>query len=111
MREKKLKTYQDGQAMILTVLIVGASILGASTIAGYLMTLKIRQSTDTINSTKAIFAADAGIEWELYRKFKDAEYPKPQFTNDADFTTFVEETKIKSRGNAGNSYRAFEVHF
>ncbi|TRZ65014.1 MAG: hypothetical protein D4Q79_00265, partial [Spirochaetia bacterium] len=59
-----------GQAMLLTVLVLGASILGVSTIAGYLTLLKIRAASDTANSTKAIFAADTGIEWELYKQFK-----------------------------------------
>ncbi len=52
--------------MLLTVTIISASILGATTIAGTLMLYQIRQANDILNSTKAIYAADAGIERGLY---------------------------------------------
>ena len=95
--------------MLLTVLLLGGIILTVSTITGYLMILKIRTSSDITNSAKAIFAADAGIEWELYKQFKNSNYPKPSFSNNADFTIFNSGGKIKSIGKAGDSYRAFEV--
>jgi len=105
----KLKT-TTGQAMLLTVLILCGSILGASTIAGYLMLLKIRNSSDITNSTKAIFAAETGIEWELYKQFKDgSNYPEPSLSNNTDFTSSNDGTVIKSIGQSLNSYRAFEV--
>src|SRR3989338_10873566 len=59
-----------GQIMLLTVLALSGTILGATTIAGLLMVYQIRQSNDIVNSTKAIFAADAGLEWRLYKFFK-----------------------------------------
>lgn len=97
--------------MLLTVLVLGGSILGASTIAGYLMLLKIRTSSDITNSTKAIYAADSGIEWELYKYFKDKpDYAQPALSNGASFIATEGET-IKVVGNAGNSYRAFEITF
>lgn len=52
----------QGQLMIITVLVLGGAIMGASTIAGFLMTRSIRQSTLAEDSAKAIFAADAGLE-------------------------------------------------
>lgn len=55
--------------MILTVLALGGAILGATTIAGLLMLYQIRQTTDLANSGKAVYAADAGIEWTLYNWF------------------------------------------
>lgn len=55
--------------MILTVLALGGAILGATTIAGLLMLYQIRQTTDLANSGKAIYAADAGLEWSLYNWF------------------------------------------
>lgn len=95
--------------MLLTVLILGGSILGASTIAGYLMLLKIRGASDITNSTKAIFAADAGIEWELYKQFKNSNYSKPTFSNNANFTSSNDGQTVKSIGSAGNNFRAFEL--
>lgn len=55
--------------MLLTVLTLGGAMLGATTIAGLLMIYQIRQATDLGNSAKAIFAADAGIEWGLYNYY------------------------------------------
>lgn len=60
---------RSGQVMILTVMALGGAILGATTIAGLLMLYQIRQATDLANSGKAIYAADAGIEWTLYNWF------------------------------------------
>jgi len=107
-QKSKVKSF-SGQVILLTVLILGGSILAASTIAGYLMLLKIRTVSDITNSTKAIFAADTGIEWELYKQFKDSAYPKPVFSNGADFDSYNDGTVIKSIGRSLNSYRAFEM--
>lgn len=52
--------------MILTVLTLGGALLGATTIAGLLMLYQVRQGADVGQSSKALFAADAGIEWGLY---------------------------------------------
>lgn len=77
-----LKT--KGQVMLLTVLSIGGTILGASTIAGLLMVYQIRSATDFTNSAKAIFAADTGIEWAQYNYFNptsSAELSLPLFSN------------------------------
>jgi len=105
MKNPKLK----GQAMLLTVLILGSTILAASTIAGYLTVLKIRASSDTTNSTKAIFAADTGIEWELYKFIKDPNSTKPHFSNDANFNSSNDSGLIKSVGESNNIFRAFQA--
>lgn len=52
--------------MILTVLTLGGALLGATTIAGLLMLYQVRQGADVGQSAKALFAADAGVEWGLY---------------------------------------------
>jgi len=52
--------------MMLTVLTLGGALLGATTIAGLLMLYQVRQGADVNQSAKALFAADAGIEWGLY---------------------------------------------
>ena len=101
---------KKGQVMLLTILVIGGLLLGASAIAGLLMVYQIRQSSDITNSTKAIFSADTGIEWELYRMFKNPNYPKPIMTNQADFSTTVYGTStIKSIGTSYRSSRAFEM--
>ena len=101
---------EKGQVMLSTVLVIGGLLLGASSIAGLLMVYQLRQTSNAINSTKAIFAADTGIEWELYVMLKDPNYPKPAMTNQSDFSTTVYGTStVRSVGTSGNSSRAFEA--
>lgn len=109
---KKIKLAKGGQAMILTILALGGTILGATTIAGLLMTYQIRQTTDIANSTKAIFAAEAGIEKGLYNYFRATPVPCPDTASLSNGATFTECTDadagtIKSIGSAFNSRRAF----
>ena len=106
----------QGQVMLLAVLIIGASILTMTSISGYLMLQRIRSSSNIIDSTKAIFAADTGIEWELFKKNKCAEgstnplcSEKPFLTNNSSFNTFLSEQSIKSIGTSIKSNRALKV--
>jgi hypothetical protein len=63
-RPKKNK--RSGQAMLTAVLTISGAILGATTVAGFLMVYQLRASTDSENSAKAVFAADSGVEWSLF---------------------------------------------
>lgn len=63
------KELRSGQAMLVAVLALGGAILGATTVAGLLTLYQVRATTDTGNSAKAIFAADAGTEWALFNYF------------------------------------------
>ena len=114
--------------MLITVLALSGTILGATAIAGLLMLNQIRQSNDIVNSNKAIFAADTGLEWRLYKFFKadnqvcqdcpnGGACPGPSFVNGASFqatcsaqgagtTTAV---SVKSTGISGNNSRALEI--
>ncbi len=66
--------------MILTTLILSGTILAAVTIAGLLMLYQIRQSGNAVQSGRAIFVADAGLEFELYKFYtKECGYPEPDF--------------------------------
>lgn len=56
----------SGQAMLIAVLSLGGAMLGATAIAGLLILYQIRAATDSINSSKAIFAADAGTDFALF---------------------------------------------
>ena len=110
---KKTKNKQSGQVMLITVLVLSGIMIAASTIAGYLMLLKIRQSSEMTSSARAIFAADAGIEWDLYRRVKDANYPPPIFNNGPGVSVRVTAgpTYTKSIGSDGNISRAFDMTF
>jgi hypothetical protein len=67
--------------MILTTLALGGAILGATTIAGLLLLYQIRATTDSESSAKAIFAADAGVEWTLFDFYcAEATGPIPRCT-------------------------------
>lgn len=116
--------------MILTVLTLGGALLGATTIAGLLMLYQVRQGADVGQSAKAVFAADAGIEWGLYNLLCQTDPTRtpcpipdlPEFSNgasvevrclddagnEADPLCNPEETvTIKSLGRSGNVARAF----
>jgi|GEM_PF-1374824 len=74
------KVRARGQVMLLTVLIVSSTILSATMIAGILMRNQIRSATNIGQSLQALYAADAGIEFELYKLLKDDTIPDPSFT-------------------------------
>lgn len=116
---------REGQSMIIAVLAVGGVILGATTIAGLLMVFQIRQTTNSADSAKAIFAADAGLESALYQKFANVSATALVFTNGAsinvtcynDAGSPVPEcantgsTSTKSVGIAATARRAFFSFF
>ena len=119
-----------GQVMLITVLALSGTILGATTIAGLLTLYQIRQTTDFINSTKAIYAADSGLEWRLYKFFKKDGYlckdcpdgeacPSPAMSNISSPVEAIKTkcesisgvgttTVIKSIGTSNKASRAFE---
>ncbi len=117
----QMKQYlRKGQVMMLTVVAIGGTLLAATTVAGLLVVYQLRQSSDAANSAKAIFAADAGIEWGLYQFFKPALAGKegPVFLNSASVTISCfpgsgckdESTNlIKVIGRSANAARALEI--
>src|SRR3989344_3957998 len=102
----------QGQVMLLTVMIVSGAILGATAIAGILTVNQIRQTTNIANSLQAVFAADAGLEWELYRLFRDGSYPKPELDNADILTktiTGADSLEFRSIGCAGAKFAVDNV--
>ncbi|GEM_PF-1991475 len=61
----------SGQVMMITVLVLSGVIIGAAAIAGILTVRQTRQTADASNSSKSVFAADAGLEWRLYKLYND----------------------------------------
>ena len=128
MRMKMVTTHEArrGQARLLAILTLGATMLGATTIAGLLMLYQIRQVTNFRDSTESIFAADAGTEWELYSYFQAANVQAPTLLSNgaaisatcydntqtpsqcSDTTSTVEAVAV---GSAGNTKRAFVATF
>jgi hypothetical protein len=112
---------QNGQIMLLTTLVMSGTILAATTVAGLLMVYQIRQSGNAEQSTKAIYAADAGLEFQLYRVFtKDCQHETPVLTNGASISSRTvlqdgatadapQDVIINSSGQASKTYRSFIV--
>ena len=93
---------------------VGA-LVGASAVASSMMLRQIRQSMQSIDSTKAIFAAESGIELTLYKHFKDNTYegvsllPESRATFKVSTSTESDILRIKSVGKSKSSSRALEI--
>lgn len=116
-----------GQSMLIAVLSIGSAMLAATTIAGLLILYQLRATTDSVNSSKAIFAADTGIEWGLYNFYKSngtvgtSSLPSSKATyqvtcydaNSAEIVggcagvDFASTSYIVSRGFSLNTSRAF----
>src|SRR3989344_6115965 len=113
--------HSSGQVMLITVLALSGTILGATTIAGLLMLYQIRQSADIINSAKAVFAADSGLERALYEKFRigagclDVDSLEGQLSNGSKYVVACNKKDddiliIESKGVSGKVSRAFEIN-
>lgn len=111
--------------MLLTVVILSGVFLAITAISGYLTLTQLRLATAASDSTRAIFAADTGVEWELYRHFRCADpataparcaEPPPVLANNEVFETRVNPggDSVKSTGYADSRKkvaRAFELLF
>lgn len=104
----------------MTVVVFSGIMVGTTVIAGMLMRNQIRQTVGIIQANQAIYAADTGIEWELYRFFVNETEPKPIHTlSGVSFQTCspigaqcqggAPTRTIRSIGLSGRASRAFEV--
>ena len=120
----KKNNSRSGQIMLMSVLTIGAVMLGATAIAGFLVLYQIRMSTNAADSAKAIFASDAGIEWGIYSFTNPTSTPPAtSFTNGAGFTVVCKDSSgntvqctnastslIRSSGYYGSITRVFELN-
>ncbi len=108
----ELRANRSGQSLLLSVMVIGGVLIGATSIAGLLMRYQIRQTNDVVNSTKAFFAADAGVERETYSILNAA--PEPTFSNGATVTSSWavagSNIVVRSQGEAGGAVRALESY-
>jgi hypothetical protein len=133
----KQRDWRSGQAMLTAVLSISGAILGATTVAGFLMLYQLRASTDSENSAKAIFAADSGVEWTLFDYYcgqtnpprcslgTGEDYQSSSFSNGVSFQVTCSDVNDKSSacndasntvsavslGLSSNSRRAFALMF
>jgi len=102
--------------MIMAVIMLGGLLLSATAIAGLLTIYQIRQSNDVINSTKAFFAADSALEWQLnnYRRYGGYYPTSLVFSNGATATSSanpLDDGSIDyiSEGFSGDTVRQLET--
>lgn len=105
--------------MLITVLILGGTMLGASVIVGFVTNLRLRQASDVVSSAQAIYAADAGLERGAYLCFRRVPANCNNFTltlgSGARATvSFIRAgggpvTEIRSTGTANRSTRSLRM--
>ncbi|MBI5306632.1 hypothetical protein HZB04_03565 [Candidatus Wolfebacteria bacterium] len=108
-----------GQIMLLAVSMIGFAILTSTSIVGYIFLQKIRMATIVVDATKAIYAADAGVECEIYNIKNGGDKKICNSSNNGGSLSFddqkvkVTTTKnsnpIRSIGVSNNTNRAFSV--
>ena len=100
--------------MILTIIISSVIMLSAILISS-IVVAQLKLASDINESMVAIYAADSGIEWQLYQIRKGAAVPAPAMANGAVITTTVAGAypsfNVKSLGSFGAVKRQFEVSF
>lgn len=110
-----LKTNQSGIALLLTLVILSVMVLIAVFIVNIVVT-QLRLTLDIDYSQSAIYAADSGIEWQLYQIRQDASASSspPIMSNGATVVTIVTGVSpnftIKSLGSYQSIKRQFEVN-
>lgn len=111
---KKINKEQSGIALILTMIISSIILLVTGLIANITLT-QLKLSNDISDSAIAIFAADSGIEWQLYQIRREQAVPQPTMLNGATVTTVVTGAApnftVKSLGSYKETNRQFEISF
>ena len=111
---KTINKKQSGIALILTVIISSIVLLTAGLIASIVM-IQLKLASDISDSTIAIYAADSGVEWQLYQIRRGASVPAPIMSNGASILTTIiggyPNFTIKSLGSYGLVKRQLEVSF
>ena len=74
-----------GTALVYTLLTVGI-LLSITFFLTSIFAAKLRVAFDFPNSVTAFFAADSGIEWQIYNRLKDPDAGQPSLTNGAAFS-------------------------
>ena len=105
---------QNGIALLLTVVILSVVTLIAVLIANIVI-VQLKLAKDIGDSQVAVYAADSGVEWQLYQIKKDVSVASPVMSNGATVETIVTGAApnftIKSLGSYQSVKRQFEVSF
>ena len=105
---------QKGITLLLTVIIISIVMSIAILISNIVIT-QLKLAGDISDSVTAIYAADSGVEWQLYQIRYGTSVPVPVMSNGAIVTTTVigsyPNFTIKSLGSYRAVKRQFEVSF
>lgn len=105
---------QSGIALLLTVVILSIVTLIAVLIANIVI-VQLKLAQDIGDSQAAIYAADSGVEWQLYQIRKGISVASPAMLNGATVETMVTGAApnftVKSLGSYQSVKRQFEVSF
>ena len=102
---------QNGQVLLITVLIMMSTFALAIAIGGMVL-YELRSMVNTNESVKAIYAAESGIEWKLYQTNKNKDAIPPKMDNGTDYECPPTCTNcIHCSGTAGRVNRAIEISF
>lgn len=114
MKKSVKNTSQNGIALLLTVVILSIVTLIVVLIANIVI-VQLRLAKDIGDSQAAIYAADSGVEWQLYQIRKGIAVASPAMSNGATVETTVTGAApnftIKSLGSYNLVKRQFEVNF
>ncbi|KKS44830.1 hypothetical protein A2567_02310 [Candidatus Azambacteria bacterium RIFOXYD1_FULL_42_11] len=105
---------ETGITLLFTMIILAFVLLTAVLIVDIVI-VQLKLSGDINDSLVAIYAADSGVEWQLYQIRKGQSIPSPIFVNGAAVETTVTGSApnftIKSLGSFKEVKRQFEVGF
>lgn len=105
---------ENGITLFLTMIILSIVILISVLIANIVI-VQLRLAKDIDDSQAAVYAADSGVEWQLYQIKKGVSVSSPVMSNGAVVETTVTGTApnftIKSLGSYQSVKRQFEVSF
>ena len=102
--------------MLLTVILLSGVVLASTSLAGLLILYQLRQATDAKDSMRAIFAADAGLEWAFYNETRATPETYPHVINLSDGAKVTitydsnDSLPIKVVGQYGRVARAFQAN-
>lgn len=112
-KKSGLKKNESGIALLLTLVILSVVVLIAAFIVNVVVT-QLKLARDIDYSQSAIYAADSGVEWQLYQIRKSASVPSPVMSNGATVRVTVTGSApsfiIKSLGTYQSVKRQFEVN-
>ena len=107
------KNKESGIALLLTVIILSIVTLVSVFIVN-IISNELKLASDINDSKKAIYAADSGIEWQLYQ-IRHESVASPVMSNGATVSVTVTGNSpsfnIKSLGSFNTVKRQFEISF